>query len=284
MSDENYKRKNGKPVCEVPLLEVMNLSFSYDKVPILKDINFQIRDIPTHGQVVGILGPSGIGKTTLINIITGTIDEGYTGDVLIYDDVKNKVVSVHEGLVGKVTQNYWFFPFYTVMKNLTLAAAKKNNSSKAEQKDRVEDMLQRFGMIENKDKYRAQLSGGQKQRVAIMQQLLCSEHFIVLDEPFTSLDPNMKDDLANLLDEVADMDEFNTIIIVTHDIAQALACADTLLLFGRDRDTAGKIIPGAYIKKIYDLAAMGLAYQKDVMLTTQFSEVMCQLRSEFRQL
>lgn len=273
----------GRQVCETPLVDVQNISFSYDGNLILKDVSFKVCDIPDHGQVVGVFGPSGVGKSTLMNILTGTIDSGYSGSVTIYDHGKG-AIPIRQGLVGKVTQNYWFFPFYTVMKNLTIAAMKKNNSSKSEQKDRVENLLERFGMTEHRYKYRAQLSGGQQQRVAIMQQLLSSEYYTVLDEPFTSLDPNMKDDLAGLIKEVADMNELNTLFVVTHDITQGLACSDTLLLIGRDRDANGNVIPGAYVKKIYDLAAMGLAYQPDITLLPQFSEVVRELRAEFRKL
>jgi len=271
------------PVCEVPLFKVEGLSYNIGDLPILRDIGFEICDVANHGQVVSILGPSGVGKSTLVKIMTGEIDEGYTGEISVYDDVTKTAIPIRQGLVGMVTQDYYFFPFYTVMKNLTLAAAMKNNSSEADQKARVEDMLHRFGMWEQRHKYRGQISGGEKQRVAIMQQMLCSEHFIVLDEPFTSLDPLKKDALAGLIREVADLDELNTMVVVTHDYVQALVCSDTLILIGRDYEN-GVPTPGGSIKKVYDLVAMGLAYQENVMDHPEFWKIAAQVHTEYRQL
>lgn len=280
----NYERKNHQPVCQHPLLRVKDLCYAYeDGTPILNRVNFDICDIPNHGQVVSFLGPSGVGKSTLMNIITGTILEGYYGRVEVHDDELNRVVEIHPGLVGKVTQDYWFNPFYTVRKNLETAVEKKKGLTPDERKFRVDEILKRFEMTAYQDKYRGQLSGGQKQRVAIMMQLLCSEHYIVLDEPFTSLDPIMKGDLAKLISEVADMDEHNTMIIVTHDITQALACSDRLLLMGRylEVDDNGNKILGAHVRKEYNLIDYGIAYQPDVMLTPAYAEVMRDLRTIF---
>jgi ABC-type nitrate/sulfonate/bicarbonate transport system ATPase subunit len=288
---DGYVRKNHLPVCESPLLSVENLSFSYagDK-KVLDRVSFNICDLPQHGQVVTILGPSGVGKTTLLDIITGAIrntifrPNRYEGRVQVYDDVLGTPVDIKPGMVGKVTQNYFFEPYYTVGKNLENAVRKRKELSKQEQDAKVDEMLENFDMTEFRDRYRTELSGGQKQRVAIMQQLLCSDHYVVLDEPFTGLDPIMKDHVAALLNKVADFDEHNTLIVVTHDVTQALACSDTLLLLGRDFDASGNPKPGARIQKIYDLVSYGLAYQPDVMQLPQFGELMKELRADFKRL
>ena len=81
------------------------------------------------------------------------------------------------------------------------------------------------------------------QRVAIAQQFMCSEHFLLLDEPFSGLDPMAIDRVAELLNEVACMHELNTIVVVTHDIGAALEVSDTIWLMGRDRDAEGKKEP-----------------------------------------
>ena len=280
--ENGYKRKNGKPVCDKPLLSVNNVSFSYEGGPlILSGVDFHILDNKEHGQVCSILGPSGCGKSTLMNIITGTISEGYSGSVEIYDDKKCQVIPVHAGLVGKVTQNYFFSPFYTVRQNLELAAAKKNHYTKEEQKRRIDEMLADFEMTEFQDCYAKQLSGGQRQRIAIIIQLLCSEHFLVLDEPFTSLDPIKKNDLVRLINKVSESDEHNTIIVVTHDIRQAIACSDTLLLIGRDSDENGKKIPGAYVKERFNLLDMGLAYRPDIIQLPEYIQLLRDLDALF---
>ena len=303
---DRYERKNHLPVCDHPLLSVKNLSYAYpDGTKVLHDISFDICDIPNHGQVVSFLGPSGAGKSTLMNIITGTIEEGYYGSVQVYDDVLQKQVDVRSGMVGKVTQDYWFAPFCTVEQNLMIAVSKKRvdgvstpkswldklleklgirttgGLSEEEQKRLVNEMLERFGMSKFRDRYRLQLSGGQKQRIAIIQQWLCSDHYIVLDEPFTSLDPIMKNDLVKLINEMSELDEHNTIIIVTHDIRQAIACSDTIYLMGRDYDDADQPIPGAEIKLTYDLNLMGLAYQPNIKQLPAYAELTSDLDARF---
>jgi ABC-type nitrate/sulfonate/bicarbonate transport system ATPase subunit len=281
----DYVRKNHLPVCEFPLLSLQNLCYSYpDGTSVLKNVTLDICDIPRHGQVVAFVGPSGVGKTTLMNIITGTIEEGFSGEALVYDDVLQKKVQIRAGMVGKVTQDYWFAPFYTVGQNLEMAAAKNEDLSKEKQQAKVTEMLDRFGMSEFRNRYRGQLSGGQKQRVAIMIQLLCSKHYIVLDEPFTGLDMVMKEDLAKLIREAADADEYNTFFIVTHEVTYALVCSDTIYLMGRDFDAEGRKLPGANIKKGYDLQVLGIAYQPDVMQLPAYNQVLRDVRAEFPRL
>lgn len=282
---ETSARKNGQPVCDKPLVEVKDVSFAYDGKPILRDISFEICDIPDHGQVVGILGPSGVGKSTLISLLVGELEPD-TGSVSIFDNDGKKAVPVRQGMVGKVAQNFWFFPHYTVYENLMIAVSMKNNSNPSEQKDHVEKILVRFGMADHRHKYRSQLSGGQQQRVAAMRQLLCSDHYTVWDEPFANLDPLMKDDLADLIVESADADELNTMIIVAHDMAQLLSCADRLILVGPERNPEDdSILPGgSTIVKTYDLVAMGLAYHPDISLTDEYHEMLNVLKKDLRKL
>jgi polar amino acid transport system ATP-binding protein/sulfate transport system ATP-binding protein len=105
-----------------------------------------------------------------------------------------------------------------------------------------------------------------------------------MDEPFTGLDPIMKDAVCALIDKVSKMDERNTIFVVAHDIAALAMISDHLWLFGRDRDEHGCIIPGATIKAKYDLIERGLAWQPDVASTKAFAEFIPEVRAEFRQL
>ncbi len=102
-------------------------------------------------------------------------------------------------------------------------------------------MLDRFNLRKQAALYPAQLSGGQKQRAAIAQQLLCSDHFLLLDEPFSGLDVIMIEKVSEMIVEIACTHELNTVIIVSHDIVSTAAIADTLWLMGRDRDANGNI-------------------------------------------
>ena len=141
--------------------------------------------------------------------------------------------------------------------------------------------LDRFGLEDRGDLYPCQLSGGQRQRVAIAQQFLCSEHFVLMDEPFSGLDLIAVDKVCKMISEVANADELNTVIVVTHDIAAAVAVADTIWLLGRDRDHEGNIIPGAKIKATYNLIERGLTWTPGITETKEFIDVVCEIRGVF---
>ena len=261
------------------ILKATNVSLILGKNVILRDLNVEIRDIYRPGlitgQVVGVLGPSGIGKTRLFRVLSG-IDEPNTGSVLIGSDAK----PVKRGMVGVIAQNYPLFEHRTILGNLQLAA----RCSGLCRKDAVEKavaFLDRFGLADRGDLYPCQLSGGQRQRVAIAQQFLCSEHFVLMDEPFSGLDLIAVDKVCKMISEVANADELNTVIVVTHDIAAAVAVSDTIWLLGRDRDAQGNIIPGAKVKATYNLIERGLTWTPGITETTGFIDVVREIRGVF---
>lgn len=262
------------------LLQVKDVSLKLSGRQILRDISAEVHNIvspdTTLGQVVGILGPSGIGKTQFFRILSG-LEDRFTGQVL----VNSTQEPVRAGMVGVVPQDYRLFPHRTVLGNLLVAA---RHYQKADAHQRAMAMLERFKLADHAGHYPAELSGGQRQRVAIARQMLSSEHFLLMDEPFSGLDPLMLDEVSRLIQEVANMNELNTIFVVTHDIAAAVAIADTLWLMGRDRDDKGEIIPGARIQTIYDLAAMGLAWHPEIHETPQFAEFVHEVRGQFPKL
>jgi NitT/TauT family transport system ATP-binding protein len=261
------------------ILKATNVSLILGKNVILRDLNVEIRDIyrpgMVTGQVVGVLGPSGIGKTRLFRVLSG-IDEPNTGSVLIGSDSK----PVKRGMVGVIAQNYPLFEHRTVLGNLQLAA-RCTGLCREDAVAKAMAFLGRFGLEDRGDLYPCQLSGGQRQRVAIAQQFLCSEHFVLMDEPFSGLDLIAVDKVCKMISEVANADELNTVIVVTHDIAAAVAVADTIWLLGRDRDHEGHIIPGAKVKATYNLIERGLAWTPGITETTGFIDVVREIRGVF---
>lgn len=262
------------------LIKIDNVSLSYGDKVILKPISIEVKDIVREdciqGQVLGILGPSGIGKSTLSRILTGLMKPS-TGSVTVGGKI------VEASMVGYVAQNYPLFNHRTVMGNL-LVALEHANISKEARKDRVKEYLNRFDLLDKADLYPSQLSGGQKQRCSIIQELLCSEHYLVLDEPFSGQDPVLKDRTCEWINQVANLHEENTIFVVAHDISALVTISDHLWLLGRDKDANGKIIPGAYIKKEYNLIDRGLAWQKDISMTREFADCVAEIKAEFKNL
>lgn len=264
------------------LISLEGINLSFDGKKILRDIDAVVNDIVrpgvVTGQVIGILGPSGIGKTQLSRILSG-LQAPTSGQVIIHEGKTE--IPVHAGLVGVVAQNYPLFRHRTVLGNL-LIASRRFSDDVAHQK--AMEMLNMFDLEDKAFSYPSQLSGGQRQRVAIAQQLLCSEHFIVMDEPFTGLDPLMKDKTCELISQVASLDERNTIFVVAHDIHAVIAIADHMWVLGRDRDEKGQIIPGSRIQEQYDLAAMGLAWQPELASTSEFAAFAAEVKARFKTL
>lgn len=264
------------------ILNVENVSLELGGKLILRDINVNIKDVirpdkgPT-GQIIGFLGPSGRGKTQLFKILAG-LNKPTTGQVLLGPERK----IVQTGDVGVVAQNYPLFEFLTVWGNLELVSKEK---SKGETKDKIEFYLERFKMMEHKDKFPAQLSGGQRQRIAIIQQMLCSEYFLLMDEPFSGLDPLMTTQVCQMIETVANINEKNTIIVVSHDIPSTISIAQNIWLLGYDYDPETKQpIPGARIKYMENLMDRGLTWKEDLVNTPEFFSFVKDVRNTFNEL
>lgn len=265
------------------LVRIENVHKSYGDNVILKNVDAEIKNIKrpaphTQGQVVGFLGPSGIGKTQLSLILAGLI-KPTNGRVLIG---KNGTPVKH-GLVGMVFQNSQVYEYMTVYQCLMEGA---RLLPKGVRKARVKELMDRFGLMPiarlYTDPETNQISGGQRQRVAIVQQLLCSEHYIIMDEPFSGLDPGMKFKACEFIQQVAASDELNTFIIVTHDVHSAVAIADTIWIMGRDRDAGGNIIPGARIVKTYNLIDEGLAWHSEIADMPEYHKLVAEIDGMFR--
>jgi ABC-type nitrate/sulfonate/bicarbonate transport system ATPase subunit len=270
-----YEKKN-------VLVSIKDVCLAFDGKPVLTNINAEVRDLVrpgcVTGQVVGILGPSGVGKTQLSRILTG-LQDPTSGVICVGVDQK---VPVRAGLVGYVAQNYPLLRHRTVLGNLVVAARHAGLDAAAARTKALE-YLTMFDLSDKWDVYPAQLSGGQRQRIAIAQQLLCSEHYLILDEPTTGLDPIMKDKVCGFVRQVASIAEENTIFIISHDISAVLTVADSLWVLGRRRDAQGVSL-GASIVQTYDLIERGLAWEPDPASVPAYRETQREIRSLFETL
>lgn len=262
------------------LVSIRDIIVEYDGRRVLDGISAEVKDIVrpdcAQGQVVGILGPSGIGKSQLSRVLTG-LQAPTSGSVLVGN------APVEAGVVGYVPQSYPLLRHRSVLGNLTLAA-ERSGKTPAAALEAAMGYLQKFDLVDKAKEFPARLSGGQRQRVAIAQQLLCSEHYIVMDEPFTGLDPLMKDKVVDLINQIALLHENNTIFVVAHDIAAVLSVSDTLWVLGRNRTADGTICSGTKIQRTYDLAAMGLAWRTDVVNTPEGVALMAEIKDLFKYL
>ncbi len=263
------------------LVDVQDVSLSLGDTHILDKIRFQIlnrrRAGETTGQIVGLLGPSGVGKTRLFRIMAG-LDQPDHGSV-----TGRASKPLQPGEVGVVFQHYPLLRHHTVRGNLQVAARIQGLAPNVAEK-RIDELLQRFNLTHRGAFFPAQISGGQRQRVAIAQQIVKPRELLLLDEPFSGLDPLAVEAVVKLLQEVAHADDLNTLVVVTHDISAALLVSDTLVLLGRKAGPDGAPAGAASVRRVFDLVAQGLAYRPGVELTPEFAAMELQIKEEFRTL
>lgn len=229
--------------------------------PVLKGVNIIEKDVIREGcitgQVIAVVGRSGRGKSTLFKAITGLV-KPHSGDILLTEiksDDPTIAKSVEEGDVGFVDQKYTLFRHKTV-EQIFAYALRKNPMSKEEKKETINKYLGEWGLEKHRKQYSCELSGGQRQRTAIIEQILSSGHFMVLDEPFSGLDVGNIEDVKRSFDLIKQDHELNTIIFSTHELRLAVELADSIYVVGYPDE----IREYATIVKHYDLKALGLAW------------------------
>ncbi|APR76134.1 Ferric iron ABC transporter, ATP-binding protein [Minicystis rosea] len=237
------------------VLDVRDVRQSLGGAPVLDGVSFslvdRIREGTTTGQIASLLGPSGVGKTRLLRLLAG-LDAPDAGTIL---GIGGRPVAPAE--VGLVFQDYPLLDHRTVMGNLELAGA--IGGLGAERHDRARELLALVGLSHRAGYYPAELSGGQRQRAAIAQQMMVPRRLLLLDEPFSGLDPTAIRAVTRLLTDVANEHQLNTVVIVTHDVRAALAVSDTVVLLGRGRGSRGRR-GGATVAATYDLVDLGVAW------------------------
>lgn len=208
----------------------------------LKNVNFEIEDLPDVGEFIALVGPSGCGKSTVLNLIQGFQEVGppTAGQVL----VRNKPVTGPGRDRGMIFQKYSSFPHLTVLQNVMFGLQLNRETlgySNKVMENLSREMIAKVGMRGHEDKFPYQLSGGQQQRVAIARTLVLKPRIILMDEPFSALDEPTRIEMQQLITSLWKEVEA-TVFIVTHSLAEAVYLSDRIFMF--------KSNPGRLTKQI----------------------------------
>lgn len=248
------------------LLYVEDLCVAYGEKVVIKDVNIIEKDVQrateTTGQVIAVVGRSGRGKSTLFKALTGLI-KPTKGKVLIADTAtagENDAKEVEEGDVGFVNQKYTLFRNKTVHETL-MFALRNQKMTKEQKQEKINAYLETWGLTAAKDQYPNEMSGGQRQRTAIIEQILCSGHYMVLDEPFSGLDVGNIEDVKKAFSLISSQHEFNTIIYSTHDIELAVELADSIYVIGYPTVDGKQLNYGTIVMNV-DMKKRGLAWKE----------------------
>lgn len=192
------------------MIEIKNLTKSYDKKCILKNINLKIND----NEQVSIIGKSGCGKSTLLRCIA-RLEKIDKGQILIDNENVNNIKKFYNK-VGMVFQSFNLFENMTVLENLIIAPVKLKIQTRDEAIKLAKGYLKEINLENKINEYPKNLSGGEKQRVAIIRALMEKPKILLLDEPTSSLDPQMKKEVLELISKLKDYNM--TIIVVSHEL------------------------------------------------------------------
>lgn len=206
-------------------LKINNLVKSFDDVVVLNNVNLDIEDV----HALAIIGPSGGGKTTLLRILAG-LEKPDSGEVIVNGRplvFEEKLLHDYRKTVGMVFQSYNLFPHMSALENITLPLEKVHHFEKTKAKTISEQLLDKFELLEHKEKLPSQLSGGQRQRVAIARALSINPQFLLLDEPTSALDPSLTKGVIRTINTLKE--DKKDLILVTHEMAFAKEACDYCL-------------------------------------------------------
>lgn len=234
--------QSGKSALIKKFVEVENLSRAVgqgeDGLKILYDVNFYANQ----GEIISIVGPSGCGKSTFLNILAG-LDQPDRGTVSISGIQSGDLL----GNVGYMQQKDLLLPWRNVLGNVILGL-EVQGVPKKEAQIRAEEFMGDFGLSGFENSYPNSLSGGMKQRAAFLRTMLTDKTVFLLDEPFSSLDAlnraSLQQWLLNLLSGFTD----KTIVMVTHDVEEALLLSDRVYVMTSRPGTMQKVLESPFQK------------------------------------
>ena len=203
------------------MLRFENVTFTYESsdAPVISDLSFEVPD----KSFVSIIGASGSGKTTIFRLLNA-LERPQSGSITI----DGKDIKGLKNYAGYMPQQDLLFPWRTVEKNVMLPMQIKK-VSKAEQKEKAREMLERVGLLEYADKYPRELSGGMRQRVSFARTLCEGSDLMLLDEPFSALDSITRMEMREWLrDQWERLDK--TILFITHDVEEALYLSEKIFV------------------------------------------------------
>jgi len=227
-----------------------NISFGYGETPVVKDFNLEIEE----GSFTTLLGSSGCGKTTLLRLVAGFLEPN-SGKIYINDEVQNGILP-DKRKIGMVFQNYALFPHMTVEQNLLYGLKIKNKRSlkkiisdskenKAKNKEMVLKTASALGLNDLLNRFPHELSGGQQQRVALGRSLVLEPRVLLMDEPLSSLDANLRSKVREELKDIQSKLGITT-VYVTHDQEEAFFLSDKIAVINE-----GKVLQYGTGKQIY---------------------------------
>ena len=195
------------------ILTLKNISFSYKDKMIFDNYNF----VMNKEEIIAIIGPSGCGKSTLLKIING-LETEYSGDVLL-NGINVNNIPVNKRDIVLMFQDNLLFPHMTIFENIEFSL-KMKKYPKHEIKKMVEEVARDIHLEDKLNKYPKELSGGQQRRVALARAVISKPKLLLLDEPFTGLDKEIKLEIMNLVKIIREK-YYTSIVFVTHDLSEA---------------------------------------------------------------
>lgn len=257
---EQALSQNADSLTSMPYaMELEGVCFSYEKTEVLKDVSFRLRQ----GEFLGIIGPNGGGKTTLVRLMLGLLRPD-RGKIRILGQEPN-AASRRVGYVPQSMDLSRAFPISVMDVALMgrLARARMGKRYTREDEEKVRQVLEKVGMWEHRRKHIGKLSGGQKQRVFIARALATDPEILFLDEPTASVDPEFH---VNLYDILEELNKRVTIVVITHDIGvvssymKSIACVNKHFIFHEGSHITQDMIDMAYQCPV-ELVAHGMPHR-----------------------
>lgn len=215
------------------MIKVEHLSKSFNGVPVFENLNFQAKK----GEVVSIIGPSGTGKSTFLRCINfletpdkGTIEiDGLKVDAEQFTEKSAKAIRLKTSMVF---QNYSLFKNKTALENIMIPLVLVRKMEKNEAEKLALNYLQQVDLLEKKDAYPSRLSGGQQQRIGIARAMAVNPKVMLLDEPTSSLDPELVGGVLEILKNVTNKHSYTT-LVVTHEMKFARDVSDRVIFMDK---------------------------------------------------